>query len=249
MRDPKYHEEQTTVYATVSRVSLSSANTRNWAWSIVNSVKPQSKHTINFGNTHTCGLSKPFSPGKCIQSSPPNTLCLDDWHAQQDIWHSVASRRWVNLSPDHPLSDQHQFAKPDIKTSTSSIAVIQITDLTCRKHCMLWCWYHRTQAGYKKNHSACGTRADGPALRHAGCLGITRCACRGLRALVCLDRGYAEFPSVAELRLLERHGGSPFQRKVRNPAFNHQLSSGHAPAKLRRHSFSNGGKRHAQQTY
>jgi hypothetical protein len=50
---------------------------------MVNSVKPHSKQTASFGNTHTMGLSKPFNPGKWMAISPLNTLWLSERHRLQ----------------------------------------------------------------------------------------------------------------------------------------------------------------------
>lgn len=50
-----------------------------------NSVKPQFKQTSSLGKTHTMGLSRPLSPGKCMATCPVDSPWFSKWQDAQDI--------------------------------------------------------------------------------------------------------------------------------------------------------------------
>jgi hypothetical protein len=65
-----------------------SPSMRNSAPGIVNSVRPQSKQTMIFGNTITVGLSRFLRPEKWMMISDPNCVWLFDEHDPQDTTHT-----------------------------------------------------------------------------------------------------------------------------------------------------------------
>jgi len=62
-------------------------------------VKPQFKHTVNFGKTHTIGLSRPLNPGKWSATSPLNVLWLVDRHDLQNCEESLLLPDILHLTP------------------------------------------------------------------------------------------------------------------------------------------------------
>jgi hypothetical protein len=81
----------------------------------MNSVRPQSKQTASFGNTHTMGLSRPFSPGKWIATSLLNVL----WFLESHFLQAMTSRQNFR-----PLSILNGISRP--------LGVMRITPLRIR---------------------------------------------------------------------------------------------------------------------